>query len=210
MEEEYILMDEVVLPQPALSTRDIVEFANEVLAELYPDNLIMPTQFDIGHLIEVVCPRHGLNFEPTYEDELQWNEACVIVNGRVGDPVTILVHADIYDGMVKEDFRIRRARSTFLHEFSHLILHLNPTRRLLAQLNNDPIRLNRMVRIRREIPAYRDPEWQAWAMAGALAMPLSMLKEHQHLDREEFVGMFGVSRDFVDSHLNRLQNARLI
>lgn len=80
-------------------------------------------------------------------------------NGRA----EILLRADVYEKMLD---RNPRARFTCTHECAHGILgHLR-------QLNQRLVDGHRLALYRRtNIPAYRNPEWQANYFAGAFLMP---------------------------------------
>ena len=70
----------------------------------------------------------------------------------------LALRADVYEGVVEGR---GRDRMTAIHEVAHLILH--PDRSLSRTMSS--------VRP----PAYRDPEWQAKCLAGAIMMPAPLM-----------------------------------
>jgi hypothetical protein len=68
----------------------------------------------------------------------------------------------------------------------------------------NPNLLNRRVR-RDAIKAFLDPEWQAWALAGAIVAPRRTITLVGNLDPCVLAEVYGMSVDFMRSHLKRLK-----
>jgi Zn-dependent peptidase ImmA (M78 family) len=85
---------------------------------------------------------------------------------------------------------------------SHAVLHVPVVRRRLASPHRDLL----LARVRRgSIPAYRDPEWQAWALAGCILMPRRTVKMLPDRSLSSLAHIYGVSEEFAQSHLRRLK-----
>lgn len=75
--------------------------------------------------------------------------------------------------MEKLHFNDGRARFTACHEFSHVDQHGDQMLDRMVTMSESTDRLHR--EYREEIPTYKDPEWQANYMAGALLAPFEMV-----------------------------------
>lgn len=90
------------------------------------------------------------------------------------DEKLLVLREDVYEGLIAHR---GRDRMTAVHELAHLILHPSP--RLSRRMTSAPI------------TAFRDPEWQAKCLAGAIMMPAAMMKDAKSL--REVTAEFGVS-----------------
>lgn len=111
------------------------------------------------------------SFEIVTADELEQGEHAVtdIVNK------VIKIREDVYEGACKGN---GRDRMTIVHEFAHFIM-LCVLGFKLARTFDDA-----------DIPAYKDPEWQAKCLAGELMMDSDLIR---HLSSWEIVEKCGVS-----------------
>lgn len=67
----------------------------------------------------------------------------------------------------------RVLRATVGHEACHCLLHVPSLRQFRSVVSQD----GPLFRSRHDIEAYRDPEWQAWGLCGALLMPYAPFKK---------------------------------
>ncbi len=100
--------------------------------------------FPIVRFIEWCLPQLGLEYEVLSISEMR--DTYGLTNTKKN---TLLIREDVYLGAIDGN---PRDRFTLCHELGHFILH-TPDRVSFA---------------RGEIPAYRDPEWQANTFAGEL------------------------------------------
>lgn len=75
----------------------------------------------------------------------------------------IKIKESVYDGAVNGN---GRDRATLLHELCHYLLLVVNSMSLTRKFSN------------KKIPAYKDPEWQAKALAGELMMPRNLIKNY--------------------------------
>lgn len=126
----------------------------------------------VPHLIESVLPSL---FGDRYSFSVGTREELGEQHGfALPDQCELVLREDVYEGMVDHK---GRDRMTAMHEVAHLILH--PKVRLARQMASTPP------------PAYRDPEWQAKALAGTAMMPRVMVEDCRSIS--EVAAEFGVS-----------------
>lgn len=89
----------------------------------------------------------------------------------------IKVKESVYEGAISGN---GRDRMTLLHEMCHYILLVVNSMSLTRKYSKKPI------------PAYKDPEWQAKALAGELMMPRNLVCK---MSAEEIAVKCGVSLD---------------
>lgn len=126
----------------------------------------------IPHIIEHALPKwygDSFTFRVAEADEMGSNHGYADPDGQ-----ELVLRADVYDRMVEG---YGRDRMTGMHETSHLILHTQ--RRLFRRMREE------------SPPPFRQPEWQAKCLAGAIMMPASMLTGCTTV--REVVEEFGVS-----------------
>jgi Zn-dependent peptidase ImmA (M78 family) len=109
----------------------------------------------------------------------------------------ILVSPWIYDNLHDEE-RPHFARATVIHELAHAILHVPMLR---TQVDAEPAK----VRVeRKRLREESDPEWQAWALAGAILMPRRTIAMLSEASRSAVADAFFVSEKFAAVRLERL------
>ncbi len=66
------------------------------------------------------------------------------------------------------------------------------------------------MRKRSDIPAYRDPEWQAWEQAGALLMPKPCIEKlmAEGASIYEISNIFNVNPTFVKGRMKKLKKIK--
>ena len=196
------LNDEEVPPMPPLSMALIERVGEQVLEELEPAALHSPRGIDFAQWAEYGLQRYKICVSPARVEEL---------GDRIGatDPVDhgdgiteILIEAVHYEELLAGGRQAHMARGTFLHEAGHAILHVPVMRRRIA--SNNSLLLNRRVR-RDAIQAFRDPEWQAWALAGCIVAPRRTIVMAGTLDPRALATIYGMSVSFMRAHLRRLK-----
>lgn len=103
--------------------------------------------FPIIPFVEWCLPKLGLEMEILSEEEMQ--DTYGLTNTKKN---TLQIRQDVYIGAIEGN---PRDRFTMCHELGHFLLHTP----------------NRVSFARGDIPAYRDPEWQANTFAGELMAP---------------------------------------
>lgn len=127
-----------------MSRKSIREFAREFRQLLGLENI---RYFPIVQFIEWYLPRLGLNYEILTVGEM--NDTYGLTNTKRN---VLYIREDVYCGAIQGN---PRDRFTLCHELGHSLLH-TPERVSFARGN---------------IPAYRNPEWQANVFAGELMAP---------------------------------------
>lgn len=142
-----------------MSYREIEYEAEKKLQQRCPQLLSHPGPIDVNNIWEDLEEIDGCR--PCVEQLPDGIEGRTWPDGRVElDESTYLL-------MLRND---PRARFTVIHECAHAWLHQKQIQSVLAK--SGQLTLNR----RSNIPAFKDPEWQANAMAGAFLMPRQALK----------------------------------
>jgi hypothetical protein len=194
-------LDEEVPPVAPLSVAAIGELGRCFLEQLAPEVLILPQPLDVLDIAENRLQRFGIHVCPASREEIGDRDGATDPQGS--GEITILVSEEVWDALGENAPRSHYARSTVCHEIGHALIHV-PVLRKRMLLSNVLARARR-----RDLRAYNDPEWQAWAFAGAILMPtttLSML-QHQHgqLSAELVSQTYAVSWAMAFKHLKRLK-----
>jgi len=177
-----------------LSRQDIERQANNLIRWLCPDRLRKPGWFPVLEYWEALRDRFGLD---TGVAELPDG-----VEGMTWPDGRVLVTEETYRGVVRGE---GRPRHTMVHEGYHGMQHRSQIQRVL-------IHTGRLVLLRRgmpSLPAYKDPEWQAEAFAGAALMPADMVRSLATKMAPAFLvpevmESFGVSRRSAEVRLRIL------
>ena len=127
--------------------------------------------FPIDRFIEWCLPQLGLEYEVLSISEMR--DTYGLTNTKKN---TLLIREDVYLGAIDGN---PRDRFTLCHELGHFILH-TPDRVSFA---------------RGEIPAYRDPEWQANTFAGEIMAPYNLTC---CMSVEEIMDKCGMSRQAAE------------
>jgi len=194
-------LEEEVPPVNPLSIAVIEEVGRCFLEQLAPEMLQLPQPLDVLDLVDTRLPRFGIHVCPATRAEI--GDRAGATDPKGDSEVTILVSESVWDKLEEPAPISHYAKTTVCHEIGHAILHVPILRRRL-------FRTNVLARVQRgSIPAYEDPEWQAWTFAGTILMPrvaLRMLqKEHPLLTPELVASIFGVSTDMARSHLRKMK-----
>lgn len=130
-----------------MSRKSIREFARKFRQILGLEDI---RYFPIVRFIEWCLPELGLNYEILTVGEM--NDTYGLTNTKRN---VLYIREDVYCGAIRGN---PRDRFTLCHELGHFLLH-TPERVSFARGN---------------IPAYRDPEWQANVFAGELMAPYNL------------------------------------
>lgn len=190
-----------VIRMPAMSRSQIEVLASMFLQEVAPSMLgTIPTRLDVATLVDDVLPRYGIHVYPASATELRGNEGLTDPSGQPRAPIDILIHEDQFEALTDPGPRGNRARCTVLHELAHALLHV-PVIRRRCQL---PSQQHTLLRVSDSaIKIYENPEWQAYAFAGHIAMPRGQVLKLPTLAPEAVARFFGVSQEFARQHLKR-------
>jgi hypothetical protein len=192
---------DTVLAVPPLSLKCVELLGETVVRQFQPSALDAPEPIDVRDWIDRRLPPYGVHVIPASPEELGGRAAMTYPAGR--HESEILVQEWIFNDLEIEP-RPNFARATMIHELAHAILHVP----ILRNLARAPEHEAALVRVERTaLPAFSDPEWQAWALAGAILMPcrtIPMLKEHSP---RAIADAFLVSETFAAMRLKRLMSA---
>lgn len=194
------LLAEEVVAMPALSMALIEAWAGSALDTFAPQWRIGPQPLDIVSLIDNVLPQHGIYVAPATAAELGHRHAATDPTGS--GEINILVGEELWDDLYSGGRRANFARATVGHELGHALMHVHVVRRRLSTPQHEHLLARQM---RRDLPAYRDPEWQAWAFAGALLVPRQSVVMLDDPSVSDAANVFEVSESFVQAHLRRLR-----
>ncbi len=201
---------ETVAVVSPMSTTDIEHVARAVLQHLAPVRWREPGTINYEELVDRRLAGEGVHFYPETmgSKHLGFNEAVTRIRCEALDmPIEVFMEEDQYDALFEGGPLAYRPRATCLHELGHVAMHVFPLRRRLLRMRANPeLDLNRACR--GQIPAYHDPEWQAWTFAGFLAAPRHHVVELADLSVDELAVVFGVSSQFMASHLRRMRIER--
>jgi len=203
------LFNERVVPVPPRSTNSIVEEAEEVLKEIAPKRLKSPGPLNVVKHLEYSIPSElDIHVQPVEASEIPGDEARTVTRGEPGDPVDVLIREDVWGDLLKGGSDANRPKVTAIHEVGHAKIHVNFIRenRADASARDDSVIFSR--KARRDLKAYRDPEWQSYTFAGALLAPVSaieqVLDDRPNCTVGQLARVFRISNDMMRSHLKRL------
>lgn len=147
-----------------MSRRKIRAFAAQFRQLIGLENVLY---FPIVQIIEWGLPQLGINYEILTTEEMADTYGLANTQNKV-----LYIREDVYCGAIDDN---PRDRFTLCHELGHSLLH-TPGRVSFA---------------RGEIPAYRNPEWQANTFAGELMAPYNLVCA---LSVNEIMEQCGMSR----------------
>jgi hypothetical protein len=190
------LLNETVVEVPPLSLKDIEQRSAEVRDLLVSLTRAAGPALPWDELVDRHLPRAGLLFYPASVAELEDREAATDPSGE--GAIHILMRPELYEALTDPGPGGNRARATVAHELGHAVLHVPFLRRQRGQAQP----LTRVSRA--QLAPFRDPEWQAWAFAGCLLMPRSLLVATRK-PLGEVARAHGVSSQFAAAHYARLR-----
>lgn len=194
-------LDEEVPPVNPLSMAAIEELGRCFLQQLAPEVLDEAQPLNVLDLVDTRLPEFGIHVCPASREEIGNRDGAT--DPRGDGEITILVSENVWDELELPAPRSHYARSTVGHELGHAVLHVPVLRRRL--LLSDVLARTQRANLR----AYEDPEWQAWAFAGAILIPSSTLRmlevQHGRISPDLVSTTFEVSTSMAQSHLRRLK-----
>lgn len=184
---------------PYLSFDTINYHARKLLADFQEDALRRPTRVDIEGLVEVHLHHIGVAFRVGQHHEMGPVEAWT---DFAGVSTEIVLREDLYAALYGDLEERLRARATLSHEVGHVVLHAD-----LSHVLAD----GRLV-LHDDVGGSRFgcEEWQAWAFAGCLMMPVPMVQELAEITPHNVARVFDVSPQFARRHLWRMRNCGLL
>jgi hypothetical protein len=191
---------EYVFEVPPKRTLTIVADAVRFLAEMNPRALQVPTKIMGAEIRDFLEFERGVAVLGVRAEELGRDEAWTVF----GDPVQIWMELEQFELLDGTGPYSRRGRVTLTHEAYHAIEHAKFVRAYRAVQARLPRRQ------RQHMPAYLDPEWQAYCFAGCVLMPPAVLKHMPHQDTHAIARAFDVSASFTAKHLARMRRAALL
>ncbi len=201
-------LDQKVPIVAPLSRAKIEDDTLHFLGKYQPESLASPKEVDIEEIFEIIIPEIKPDLETRY---LDLSHLGPDVMGYTDAQKKICcIHSELYDAATKEPKspEARRFRATVAHEISHCLYHYSflKTFRSFCAVNGK----NTLMRKRSDIPAYKDPEWQAWEQAGALLMPKPCIEMLQKENKNvyEIAEIFNVNPSFVKNRLERLKKIK--
>jgi len=191
------IFGETVIAMPPLSLKYLEILGETVVATFQPEALSAPQPIRVREWMDDLLPRFGVHVMPASYEELGDHVAVTYAAGE--SESEILVSPWIYDNLADEE-RPHFARATVIHELAHAILHVPLLRNRVA-----PPKPAANIRVsRRALREENDPEWQAWALAGAILMPRRTIAMLREPSRRAVADAFFVSEKFASVRLERL------
>lgn len=194
-------LDEEVPPVRPLGMVAIEEVGRCFLEYLAPEVLTHPQSLHVADLIDTRLPDYGIHVCPASREEL--GDRAGATDPQGDGEIDILIQDELWEKLDQPGPTSYYAKTTVCHEIGHAVLHVPVLRRRL-------IHTEFLARVqRRSLKAYEDPEWQAWAFAGAILMPSPTLRlleaQHKRLTPELISEVYDVSHQMAKSHLRRLK-----
>lgn len=197
------LKGEDTISMPPLRMSTIESLGEAFLSEFCPDALVQPMAVDVFHLAENVLPHRGIHVTPAHAPEMGNNFGLTDPSGSTS--IEILLRDDLWDNLIEGGPRANLARATLAHEFGHALLHV----RVIRRRRNLPTAQHLLARVDRStVPAYKDAEWQAWALGGCILAPRRTINMVAHLGIGGMASIYQVSEKMMFYHLKRLKLVR--
>jgi uncharacterized protein DUF955 len=187
-----------ITAMPGLSMACVEALAESVLSVFQPQALATPQAVEVAAWVDTILPRFGIHVMPAADDELR--DCAALTYPSAEGESEILVAEWIWHDLA-HDARPNFARATVMHELGHAILHV-PIIRTMANAEPQPPAADAV-----PLPAFNDPEWQAWALAGAILMPRRTITMLAHPTAQAVADTYQVSEQFAAVHLRRLKIA---
>jgi Zn-dependent peptidase ImmA (M78 family) len=187
---------ETVFAMPPLSLEYLEALGETVVSTFQPEALFTPQPIKVREWIDDLLPRFGIHVMPASYEEL--GERVAVTYAAAEAESEILVSPWIYENLADEE-RPHFARSTVIHELAHAILHVPLLRNRSDGSGELTTRLER-----RRLAEASDPEWQAWALAGAILMPRRTIAMLPDRSPRWVADVFFVSQKFAEVRLERL------
>jgi predicted transcriptional regulator len=188
----------VVKAAPTRSA-EIDHLAFRIIKQYQPEALQQPQEFDIERFYENALEKFT-GVRPDYQD------LGLPVHGYTDSDQQISV---VDTALAENPSQRNRFRATVAHEVGHAILHVQQFRKRkeLLRFTHDCEDVSLRMYREDEIPAYVNPEWQAWRFAKAILMPEKTFRmaHATGMDLRKLAATFGVSVDFARQRLRDLR-----
>ena len=190
---------ESVLVMPPTSMKCLELFGESIVCQFQPSALECAQPIDIADWIDRLLPPFGVHVMPAGGQELCGRAAVTYPTGDFECEILVL---EYIWREIPTDPKAYFARATVMHEIAHAILHVPVIRRL----KDAPEREFALTRVERAaVPAFSDPEWQAWALAGAILMPRRTVLQLADFSPANLAAVYQVSERFAAVRLKRLK-----
>ncbi|HEY6419354.1 MAG TPA: ImmA/IrrE family metallo-endopeptidase [Candidatus Binataceae bacterium] len=193
------LLGEMVVAMPPMSMRCLETLAEAVVRQFQPSALLTPEPIALADWVDRLLPPFGVHVSPAHSEELDGRVAATYPSGDAESEILVLEY--IWHE-IANDPRAYFSKATVMHEIAHAILHVP----VLRQMSRAPESEFALAPVHRAaIPAYADPEWQAWTLAGAIMMPRLTLAMLDDRSSAAVGAAYQVSEKFAAVRLKRLQ-----
>lgn len=184
----------------AMSGDEIERIASGLIERFSPESLTTPGPFDVETFFE--CELESVSGVRSDYVELQTG-----IPGLT-DVGTMVAAIDVTLAEDRSSHGRKFRRSTIAHECGHAVLHVRQFRdrkealRFIHHTDEVSLRLYR----EQDVPAYQNPEWQAWRFAHALLMPIPTVRKAVKLYPHvvDIAEIFDVNPAFARVRLNKL------
>jgi len=191
-----------------LSRKQIEEDAR-VFLKKFSSALKYPSSVDVEKIYEIILPKiiDGLNTGYVDLSKIGPN----VMGYTDASKKVSYVDIKLYELSIERPRSVeaRRFRATVAHEIGHCFYHIHQLETFKSFSGNEDGVFLRAYRS--EIPAYRDPEWQAWEYASALLMPsqhvFTLLSQGK--DIYELAEIFDVNPAFVKARIKKLKKIKI-
>lgn len=185
-------------------TKATMQALGTELAKLLQPSLLAGEPLNLPLLVDERLQSLGIDVYPEGNkwdlpdpDVAAWTET-------LPDRTRIVVRQDIWDAFVEPPPRSHFARATLAHELGHALLH-SPVIRRRRKANATELLARRSTT---SMLTIEQPEWQAWCLAGCLAMPEAAVDRMPVRNEFTLSSQFAVSVDFARQHLARYPRLR--
>jgi hypothetical protein len=191
-------MSELPVVNP-MSKANLEKRAVDFLAAYSPQTLLYGTPISIEEFFEFILPE-VTNLECRFDDLSHLpGEILGITDAKAG---VCLVSKALVDDAQKSDVGRRRLRATIAHECGHAIIHVPQFNEFHScSISGKPLfRANE-----KDIPAYKNPEWQAWIFANGLLTPrcvISSLRK-EGLSNHKIAERLDVNLAFLNTSMSK-------
>jgi hypothetical protein len=188
-----------VVKAAPMRSAEIDHLALRIIKQYQPEALERPQEFDIERFYENALEKIA-GVRPDYQN------LGLPVHGYTDSDQKISV---VDSALADNPSQRNRFRATVAHEVGHAVLHVNQFRKQkeFLRFTHDCEDVSLRMYREDEIPAYMNPEWQAWRFAKALLMPEKPFRiaHATGMDIRQLAATFGVSADFAQLRLRDLQ-----
>jgi hypothetical protein len=187
-----------------ISRAELEDRASKILGALQPRGVLVPQPIEIERYYEFGLPQE-CGIETTHERLGSGIEGYTEV--REDGSAISAISLEVYEEAEESPHARRRCRSTIGHECGHIILHVPQLRNAMFRYRSE-LRDSTGIMYRKaeDVPAYLDPEWQAYNLSGALLMPKQavLVAVGQGWSIPEMAKVFDLNPAFVQWRLKSL------